>query len=209
MLKEKVQSFPPLPGVYLMKDASGKVLYVGKAGNLRSRVLNYFRRSGDSRPLIPYLMARVDDIVCLITDTEKEALILENNLIKKHRPRYNVYFRDDKTYYSLRLDLRRPYPRPVLVRRVREDGAAYFGPYASSRAVKSTLRFLQELFPFRTCSDNSFRHRSRPCLYYQLGRCRPPAWKRFLPGSTGRSWTGWFFSSGGGRGISWSPCAGG
>ena len=174
MLKEKVKSFPTLPGVYLMKDAAGKVLYVGKAGNLRSRVLNYFRRSGDNRPRVPYLMARLAGVDYLVTDTEKEALILENNLIKEYRPPYNVYFRDDKTYYSLRLDLRRRYPRPTFVRRTRDDGALYFGPFASTRAMKSTLRFLQGLFPFRVCSDNVFRHRSRPCLYYQIGRCPAP-----------------------------------
>ncbi len=181
MLKEKIQTFPQLPGVYLMKDASGKILYVGKAVNLQSRVRSYFRKSGDGRPLIPYLMARVDDIDYLVTDTEKEALILENNLIKQHRPRYNVFFRDDKTYCSLRLDLDSPYPRPILVRRIRNDGALYFGPYASSRAVKSTLRFLQELFPFRVCSENTFRHRSRPCLYHQIGRCPAPCRGKISP----------------------------
>jgi len=100
-----------------MKDAAGKVLYVGKAGNLRSRVLNYFRRSGDNRPRIPALMARAADFDYLVTDTEKEALILENNLIKEYRPKYNVDLRDDKTYCNLRIDLRQKYPRPVFVRR--------------------------------------------------------------------------------------------
>lgn len=157
-----------------MKDAAGRVLYVGKAGNLNSRVANYFRLSGDGRPRIPRLMARVDAIDCLVTDNEKEALILENNLIKKYRPRYNVYFRDDKTYSSIRIDLSVSFPRPVLVRRVRDDGALYFGPYVAGRSLKSTLRFLQKVFPHRICSDNVFRCRSRPCLYHQLGRCPAP-----------------------------------
>ncbi|MDP8214877.1 MAG: excinuclease ABC subunit UvrC [Candidatus Euphemobacter frigidus] len=180
-VKDKVRTFPTLPGVYLMKDAAGRIIYVGKAANLRSRVLNYFRKGMDGRPRIPYLMARLHDIDYLITDTEKEALILENNLIKEHRPRYNIYFRDDKTYYSLRLDLRREYPRPTLVRRTRDDGALYFGPFTSSAAMKSSIRFLQGLFPFRVCSDNVFRHRSRPCLYYQLGRCPAPCVGKITP----------------------------
>jgi len=181
MLKEKVKSFPALPGVYLMKDAAGKVLYVGKAGNLRSRVLNYFRRSGDNRPRIPALMARAADFDYLVTDTEKEALILENNLIKEYRPKYNVDLRDDKTYCNLRIDLRQKYPRPVFVRRPRDDGALYFGPYTSASSAKSTLRWLRKIFPFRSCSDNVFRHRSRPCLYHQVGCCLAPCMGRISP----------------------------
>lgn len=173
-LKEKIKRFPLFPGVYLMKDSKGQVIYVGKAKNLRNRVLNYFRKSGDNRLRVPYLLARLADIDYLVTDTEKEALILENNLIKKHRPLYNIYFRDDKTFYSLRLDLKEKFPRLAFVRKTRNDGALYFGPYASGRAMKITLRFLQKLFPFRVCSDNIFRHRSRPCLYYQIGRCAAP-----------------------------------
>jgi excinuclease ABC subunit C len=181
MLKEKIRSFPTLPGVYLMKDAAGKVLYVGKAGNLRSRVLNYFQRSGDNRPQIPSLMARVVDFDYLVTDTEKEALILENNLIKEYRPFYNVDLRDDKTYCHLRIDLSQKYPRPIFVRRARDDGAVYFGPYTSSRSARSTLRWLRKIFPFRSCSDNVFRHRSRPCLYHQIGCCPAPCMSMISP----------------------------
>jgi excinuclease ABC subunit C len=181
MLKEKVKSFPELSGVYLMKDADGKVLYVGKAGNIRSRVLNYFRRSGDNRPRIPSLMARAVDFDYLVTDTEKEALILENNLIKEYRPKYNVDLRDDKTYCNLRIDLSQKYPRPVFVRRPRDDGALYFGPYTSSGSARSTLRWLRMIFPFRSCSDNVFRHRSRPCLYHQVGCCPAPCMGRISP----------------------------
>jgi len=154
-----------------MKDVQGKIIYVGKGKNLRSRVASYFRRSGDQRPLIPSLIRRVRDIDYIVTDTEKEALLLEINLIKKHHPAYNVCFRDDKTYYHLRLDRRLPYPRPRLVRRPKRDGALYFGPFASSRKLKSTLRYLQKIFPFRTCSDNIFKHRSRPCFYHELRLC--------------------------------------
>ncbi len=181
MDKSRIRNFPDLPGVYLMKDASGEVLYVGKAAGLRSRVSSYFRPSGDNRPLIPRLISRVADIEYLVTDSEKEALILENNLIKKHRPRYNVYFRDDKTYASIRIDPGERFPRPVLARRVRADGALYFGPYVAGRSLKNTLRFLQKVFPFRVCSDNVFRCRSRPCLYHQLDRCPAPCVGRISP----------------------------
>lgn len=185
MERDAVKNFPPLPGVYLMKDGSGKILYVGKAANLRSRVGSYFRSRGDNRPQIPALMSRAAGIEYLVTDTEQEALILENNLIKKHRPRYNVYFRDDKTYLSIRIDPGHPFPRPVLVRRVKADGALYFGPYVAGRSLKDTLRFLQKLFPYRICSDNVFRHRSRPCLYHQLGRCPAPCRGLISPGRYG------------------------
>lgn len=181
MDKSRIRNFPSLPGVYLMKDASGEVLYVGKAASLRSRVSSYFRPSGDNRPLIPRLMARAAGIEYLVTDSEKEALILENNLIKKHRPRYNVYFRDDKTYSSIRIDLKDRFPRPVLARRVRADGALYFGPYVAGRSLKNTLRFLQKVFPFRVCSENVFRCRSRPCLYHQLDRCPAPCVGKISP----------------------------
>lgn len=179
--KEHIQRLPTLPGVYLMKDSSGQVLYVGKADNLRSRVGSYLRPTGDNRPQIPRLRARVDSVDFLVTDTGKEALILENNLIKKHRPRYNVYFRDDKTYLSIRIDLRVPFPRPVLVRRVKADGALYFGPYVAGYSLKQTLRFLQKIFPYRICSDNVFRCRSRPCLYHQIGRCPAPCRGKISP----------------------------
>ncbi|HDL63852.1 MAG TPA: excinuclease ABC subunit UvrC, partial [Proteobacteria bacterium] len=152
-----------------------------KAGNIRSRVLNYFRRSGDNRPRIPSLMARVADLDYLVTDTEKEALILENHLIKEYRPKYNVDLRDDKTYCHLRIDLSQEYPRPVFVRRPRDDGALYFGPYTSSSSARSTLRWLRKIFPFRSCSDNLFRHRSRPCLYHQVGSCPAPCLGRVSP----------------------------
>ncbi|MBI2875583.1 MAG: GIY-YIG nuclease family protein, partial [Candidatus Tectomicrobia bacterium] len=130
-LKEKIESLPRASGVYLMKNQEGKVLYVGKAKDLRARVRSYFRPSGDSRLQVRFLVPNVADIDVIITDTEKEALILENNLIKQHRPRYNVNFRDDKDYVSLRIDLREEYPRLNIVRRPPNDGALYFGPYSS------------------------------------------------------------------------------
>jgi len=173
-LGKKVDSFPELPGVYLMKDGSGRVIYVGKAKNLRRRVRNYFRKSSDGRPRVLFLLDRLRGIDYLVTDTEKEALLLENNLIKKYHPRYNVYFRDDKAFYHLRIDRKKKYPRFTFVRKPKNDGALYFGPYASSRSMKSALGFIRRIFPVRLCSDNIFRHRSRPCIYYQIGRCPAP-----------------------------------
>jgi excinuclease ABC subunit C len=169
--EERVKNLPARPGVYLMKDRVGKVLYVGKAKNLSSRVRSYFGRSADSRFLVRFFVSKIVDIECLVTDTEKEALILENNLIKKFKPRYNINLKDDKTYFNLRLDLQNPFPKLTLVRRVRKDGARYFGPFSSSRAVKETINFIQRYFQLRQCTNSGFRNRSRPCLYYQMGQC--------------------------------------
>jgi excinuclease ABC subunit C len=157
-----------------MKSRGGTVLYVGKAKNLRSRVRSYFRKSGDGRFRIQFLIPNVDDIEFLVTDTEKEALILENTLIKEHKPKFNVNFRDDKSYVNLRLDPRDRYPRLTVVRRPTRDGALYFGPYASSNAVRETMRSLSRIFPLRLCTDHVFHARTRPCLYYQIRRCSAP-----------------------------------
>ena len=173
LLERKIKNAPVRTGVYLMKDREAKVIYVGKAKNLRSRVRSYFK-GNDTRPMIPFLLARIEDLDFVVTDTEKEALILENNIIKEHRPRYNVYFRDDKTYVSLRIDLREPFPWFQLVRRVKKDGARYLGPYPSGLAAKETLHFLQQVFPLRTCSDRVFRQRRRPCIEYEIRRCLGP-----------------------------------
>jgi excinuclease ABC subunit C len=173
-LEAKLALMPAQPGVYLMKDREGAVLYVGKAKNLRSRVRSYFRKSGDGRYRMQFLIPNVEDIEFLVTDTEKEALILENTLIKQHKPRFNVNFRDDKAYVNLRLDPRERYPRLTVVRRPARDGALYFGPYASSQAVRETLRTLSRIFPLRLCTDHVFNARTRPCLYYQIHRCSAP-----------------------------------
>lgn len=172
-LKDKVASFPRSPGIYLMKDTARKIIYVGKANDLKSRVTSYFTGK-DTRPMAPFLMARVHDIEFINTATVKEALILENNLIKRHRPRYNVTLRDDKTYYHLSLDLSEKFPRLQLVRKRFNDKALYFGPYPSGLAAKETLRFVQQIFPLRTCRNRDFKLRPRPCLEYQMGRCLAP-----------------------------------
>jgi excinuclease ABC subunit C len=160
-----------------MQDASGKVIYVGKANDLKNRISSYLT-GRDTRPMAPFLMARASDIAFITTATEKEALILENNLIKKHRPRYNVILRDDKTYYHLSLDPAETFPRLRLVRKRQNDAALYFGPYPSGLAAKETLRFIQRIFPLRTCRDRDFQLRARPCLEYQIGRCLAPCKNR-------------------------------
>jgi excinuclease ABC subunit C len=163
--------FPRAPGVYLMSDSRGKVLYVGKAKELRSRLHNYIAPGGDGRPQIPHLVRRVAGVRCIVTATEKEALLLENTLIKRHRPQFNVFLRDDKEYLLLRIDRKEEFPRPELVRRVAKDGAFYFGPYSSARGIRETLRLLFRLFPLCACSPKKFASRRRPCLNYQMGRC--------------------------------------
>jgi len=173
-LEDQIQILPTSPGVYLMKDQAGKVLYIGKAKNLRNRVRTYFGKSGDARLSLRFLMPKVRQVETFLTDTEKEALILENTLIKKHKPRHNIDLKDDKTYFSLRFSVQEKFPKLTLVRKVKRDGARYFGPYASSAAVKETLRILRSLFPLRTCSDANFRNRSRPCLNFQIKKCLGP-----------------------------------
>ncbi len=164
---------PSAPGCYLMRDSKGKPIYVGKAKNLRARIRAYLNET-DSRYSVKFLMRRVAHIEFLETRTEKEALLLENSLIKEHRPRYNVQLKDDKTYISLRVDPREEFPRITVVRRYKKDGAKYFGPYHQAHAVRQTLRWLQPLFPLRTCSDTVLHNRSRPCLYYEMKRCLAP-----------------------------------
>ncbi len=174
MTKLDPSSYPTDPGVYLMKDAEGLILYIGKAKNLRARLRSYFVPGGDGRAQIPLLMAKVVAIEVILTDTEKEALLLENNLIKKHRPRYNIDLRDDKTYVSVRLDLREEFPALHVVRQVANDGALYFGPYASAGAIRQTLKEIYRLFPLRHSRIERCRLRGRPCLFHQIGQCSAP-----------------------------------
>src|SRR3954464_12882386 len=174
-LKQKLDTLPTQPGVYLMKDKAGDVVYVGKAVSLRARVNQYFQeRSGDARAFIPFLEDLLGDVEVIITPTEKDALLLENELIKKHRPRFNVKLRDDKNFISLRLSGTHPYPRLEAVRRIRKDGARYFGPYASASAIRETLGIVNRHFQLRTCTDQVMANRRRPCLQYQIKRCPAP-----------------------------------
>src|SRR5713226_1159242 len=174
-LKQKLEGLPNQPGVYLMKDRQGEVVYVGKALNLRSRVAQYFQeRSSDTRAFIPFLEELLGDVEVTITPSEKDAFLLENELIKKHRPRFNVRLRDDKNFISLRLSSTHPYPRLEVVRRVRKDGARYFGPFASASSIRETLSIVNRHFQLRTCTDQVMANRRRPCLQYQIKRCPAP-----------------------------------
>jgi len=168
--------YPTSPGVYLMQDCDGLILYIGKAKNLRARLRNYFQPGGDGRAQIPLLMERVAAIEVILTDTEKEALLLENTLIKKHRPRYNIDLRDDKTYVSVRLDRREEFPALQVVRQVENDGAFYFGPYSSAGAIRQTLKEIYRLFPLRHSTIERCRQRGRPCLFHQIGQCSAPCY---------------------------------
>ena len=173
-LEDKIRQLPNSPGVYLMLDATGEIIYVGKARSLRQRVRSYFGASTDSRYHVKFLVARVADIKVMLTDTEQEALLLENTLIKQHHPRYNLSLKDDKTYFSLRLDPREEFPRFNVVRKIPRDGARYFGPYASASAAREVLRQLQRMFPLRHYPLARCKARKRPCLYHQIGQCSAP-----------------------------------
>ena len=173
-LEEKLERLPAAPGVYLMKDARGEVIYVGKAVNLRSRVRSYFGRSSDTRAFIPFLESVLADLDTVVVSNEKEALLLENELIKRHQPRFNVLLKDDKNFICLRLDPSGEWPRLEVVRRFKRDGAMYFGPYASASSIRETLRIINRYFQLRTCSDHVLHHRKRPCLLHQIGRCPAP-----------------------------------
>lgn len=162
------------PGVYLMKDASGAVIYIGKARNLKKRLSSYFKNSGRQDIKAGILVAKVDDFETVITGTEKEALILESNLIKKHKPRYNVILKDDKRYPSLRIDLKEKYPNFSIVRKIGVDDAKYFGPFASAHAVRETLRTINKTFKLRKCKAKDFKTRARPCLHCQMEGCLAP-----------------------------------
>ena len=173
-LADALDRLPRQPGVYLLKDKEGTVVYVGKATSLHSRVRSYFVRSGDERAFVPLLSGLVGEVETLVTANVKEALLLENTLIKQHKPRFNVKLRDDKNYLVLRLDTRRDVPRLEVVRKVGDDGALYFGPYHSATACRQTLRLVNRHFQLRTCSDRALRTRKRPCIQHQIKRCLAP-----------------------------------
>ena len=169
--KSFVRNLTQGPGVYRMFNADGDVMYVGKAKNLRRRVGSYFTRASNRR--IASMVAQIRNVEITATHTEAEALLLENNLIKEHRPRYNVLLRDDKSYPYLFLS-DEEFPRLAFHRGARKAKGRYFGPYPSAGAVRETLQLLQKLFPVRQCEDSYFRNRSRPCLQYQIERCSAP-----------------------------------
>src|SRR5215470_8396973 len=175
LLAAKLESLPKASGCYLFKDKSGEVIYVGKAKTLRSRVKSYFQEGGsDARYFIPILRRIVRDLETVVTATEKEAAVLENELIKQHQPRFNVKLRDDKDFLCLRIDAQKAWPMLETVRRPSADGARYFGPYHSATSARRTLHLVNKHSQLRTCSDSEMAARKRPCLQYQIKRCPAP-----------------------------------
>ena len=172
-VSEKIANLPSRPGVYLMRDKTGKVIYVGKAKDVRARVRAYFNNS-DERSQIQFLLRRVDDVETLVTGNDKEALILENNLIKQYKPRYNIRLKDDKSYLSIKVTTQHAWPRILATRKIVKDGNRYFGPFSSAVAARETIDIIERHFLLRNCTDHNFRNRSRPCLQYQIKRCMAP-----------------------------------
>ena len=171
--KRSTRSRPPTkPGVYLLKDGNGKVMYIGKARNLRNRLRAYTGGAESPDPKVQVLRAKLAGFDYIVAGTETEALVLESNLIKEHRPRYNVKLKDDKRYPFIKVTLADEFPRALVTRVVRQDGSAYFGPYTDAKAMRRTLRLIRQVFPIRQCA--AFKRRSRPCLNYQIGRCLGP-----------------------------------
>jgi len=173
-LLEDARSASTSAGVYLMKDAHGGILYIGKAKNLRNRLVTYFQTIPHEYPRIEMMVSRVVRFDPILTETEAEALILEATLIKKHKPKFNIRLKDDKAYPYLKIQVNDPFPRIEWTRRVQRDGARYFGPFPSAWSARQVLGLLNETFRLRDCSENTFRHRTRPCILYQMGKCTGP-----------------------------------
>ncbi len=171
---DKVAGFPNAPGVYVFTDRRGRTLYVGKSSKLRARVRSYLRPGGDGRAMLRFLEQEAWDVEFLAVGTEQEALLLEDTVVKKRKPIYNVKLRDDKAFLLLRLDRREAWPWFRLVRRRSSDGAEYFGPFASAKSVRRTLQLVHKVVPLRDCRDGVFRNRSRPCIKHEIGRCPAP-----------------------------------
>ncbi len=179
-LDEKLQNLPIQPGCYLHKNAKGQIIYIGKAKNLRSRVRQYFQSSRAMDAKTQELVSRIADFEFIVTDTEAEALILESNLIKRHKPRYNVMLKDDKAYPHLKLTVNEDFPRIFKTRKVEKDGAAYFGPYLPASLADKTVSLINREFQMRTCSDEVYeiyKRAGRPCMEYQIKRCLGPCQK--------------------------------
>ena len=174
-------TLPVTPGVYLYKDAQGRIIYVGKARNLRKRILSYFREASALTPKTVAMISHAASLETLSTTTEKEALLLEASLIKKHRPHYNIVLRDDKQYVLFRIAKDVPFPRLEVVRQARRDNARYFGPCTSGQAARETWKTIHRVFPLRRCADRAFKNRVRPCLYHHIGQCLAPCTENVSP----------------------------
>jgi len=173
-LESLLKSLPTKPGVYVYKNASGKVIYVGKAVNLRARVRSYFHDSAQHSPKVRRLVSEIADVEFIVSRSELEALLLENTLIKQHQPRYNVRLKDDKRYPYIKVHWQDPFPRVTTTRHIVEDGARYFGPYTMAAAAYQTLDLVRRIFPYLTCTRVITGRDERACLYYHIGRCAGP-----------------------------------
>ena len=174
VLEAKLNRIPPGPGVYLYKDKTNQAVYVGKAKSLRNRVRTYFQLSRDLDQRKDQMMDAIEDVEFIMTDTEGEALALENNLIKQYKPKYNILLRDDKTYPYIKLTVNEPFPRAVITRRVRKDGALYFGPFFPAGLARKSLKLIERYFLIRNCNIQIDGKRPRPCLQYYIHRCVGP-----------------------------------
>lgn len=177
---KQLDKFPQDPGVYLMKNSEGEVIYIGKAKNLKNRLKQYFVPGRDERPMVPFLLSEIAFIDTIVVPNEKEALLLENTLIKRHQPKFNAILKDDKTFISLMVNHKHPWPMIKLIRfkgKPKKDGL-YFGPYTSAFAARQTFDLLTRLFPLRQCSDEELKRRTRPCILYEIKRCIAPCVKK-------------------------------
>ncbi|HEY7162231.1 MAG TPA: GIY-YIG nuclease family protein, partial [Acidobacteriota bacterium] len=174
LFKEKIKDIPNKPGVYLFKNAKGRVIYVGKASSLRQRVRSYFHDEVSGGPLTYWMVSDAADVEYIVTDSTLEALMLENNLIKKNQPRYNILLRDDKTHPYIKLTVQEDFPRAFITRRVRKDGGAYFGPFIPASLAKRTLNIIHRYFLLRQCRIKITDEPQRLCLLYYIHRCLGP-----------------------------------
>ena len=173
-LRLQCRDLPTQPGIYRFSDAVGEVIYVGKAKHLKKRVSSYFNRQANMTPKVRSMVGNIRAIEVTVTRTENEALLLESNLIKELRPRYNIVLRDDKSYPYIYVEKDKDFPKLTFHRGARNGNGRYFGPYPSAGAVRSTLNLLQKLFLLRQCDDSYFKNRTRPCLQHQINRCTAP-----------------------------------
>jgi excinuclease ABC subunit C len=173
-ITDKLSRVSSGPGVYLMRDAVGEIIYIGKARNLKKRLASYFTKPVQPDIKTSVLVKKIESFDTILTASEKEALILESNLIKRYKPRYNVFLKDDKRYPSIRLDTSHPYPKLTIIRKIKNDGSMYFGPFVSSQAVRQTLKMINKTFKLRKCKARDFKTRTRPCLNSQMQRCLAP-----------------------------------
>ncbi len=171
---DRLGQIPAQPGIYLMKNAEEKVIYVGKAKNLRNRVRSYFTGRDDGRYNVQFLLGKIRYLETIVTDDERQAILLEANLVKQYKPRYNIRLKDDKAHLLVRVDLNHEWPRLELVRAIRDDGARYFGPFAFGHELYTLLEIIKRTIPLRTCSDRAMNNRIRPCLEFQIKRCAAP-----------------------------------